>query len=393
VSALKVLLASQYFQRYTDRFDFRLAMYLKREGVEVNLLVPSLSNETRIINGLKVYCFKPTPAVRFISGQILKGSYILDMFKKSLTIVKKESIDLLQAFFAIPPGLAMVFSKKANGRPMILNVTGDDVSVERQITYGYRLDPIANRLINFVLRNTDQVIVPSYRFEKLTVLAGAHKERITVIPWGVDLNTLRHVESSSEEPSAKARLIASPNEAVIISMCRHTRVKGLKYLLYAMPRILAKYPNVKLVLAGSGKETQRLRNTSDDLKIARNVIFPGYVRGLDKMKLLERSDVFVQPSLSDAFPLSALEAMAIGKPIIITNKVGLADFLKNGECGFTVNSGNSEMLADAILKLLEDNNLRSRLGENAREKAKEFSLDRTAKKILNVYHKALQAGA
>lgn len=83
--------------------------------------------------------------------------------------------------------------------------------------------------------------------------------------------------------------------------------------------------------------------------------------------------------------------MAGGKPIIITDRVGLADFLKNGECGFIVEPSNPASLTDAISKLLSDDNLRLRLGENASRKAKEFGWNKITKSVMDVYHKALSS--
>jgi glycosyltransferase involved in cell wall biosynthesis len=387
-----VLLASQSFAEKTDRLDrldFRLAMHLKRRGIEVVILVPSSASTSKTAGGLKIYLFKPTPIVRSISRRVLKGSYIIDMFIRSLPLIKKENIDLLYAFFAIPPGVAMAICKKVTGRPLVLNVTGADIGIAKEIKYGFRLDPVANRLVNLVLKNTDQIIVPSHRFKELAIIAGADRKRITVIPWGVSLEKFPFVEKELREPLMIKKFNLKPKDRVILSLCRHARVKGLDYLLYAMPRILHEYPNVKLVLAGLGKETERLKDLAKNLKIEHNVIFPGYVRGEEKLKLLAAADIFVQPSLSDAFPVSALEAMASGKPFVITDKVGLADFLKNEECGLIVKSGNAKTLADAILKLLSDDNLRFRLGEKARRKAEEFAWDKIIRRVISVYHKAI----
>jgi len=382
-------LASQLFLKSTDRLDFRLATHLKREGVKVVLLAPSSVSTSKIVDGLKVYLFKPTPIVRSVSSWVLKGSYIVDMFIRSLALVKKENIDLLCAFFAIPPGVAMALCKKVTRRPLVICVTGPDVSIVREIKYGFRLDPVANRLVNCALKTSDQIIVPSYLFEGLAIMAGANRNRITVIPWVVNLEEFLFVEKGVREPLIRNKFNLNPQDRVILSLCRHARVKGLNYLLYAMPTILREHPNVKLVLAGIGKETEKLKGIAKNLKIDHNVIFPGYVRGGKKLELIAIADIFVQPSLSDAFPISALEAIASGKPIIITDRVGLADFLKNGECGFIVKSGNAEMLADAILKLLSDDNLRLRLGEKARRKAEEFNWDKIIKRVISVYYKAL----
>lgn len=372
----------------TDRPELELARHLKSEGIEVSILAPSLVSGSRLVDGIKVYLFEPTPLLRSLSRRVLMGGYTLDMFIKSFTLVKKKKVDLLHAFFSIPPGVALAFCKKPTSRPLVTTVTGAGIGMVKEIRYGFRWKPIPNALINFALKNSDQIIVPSPFFEELTTMAGAERKKITVIPFGVNLENFRIPEKRVRE-SLRSRFNLVAEDRVVLSLCRHARVKGLNYLLYAMTRVLREHPNVKLVLAGSGKETENLKVIAKNLKIDQNVVFPGFVLGKRKTELLATADIFVQPSLSDAFSLSALEAMASGKPVIMTNRVGLAGFLRNGECGFIVKPSNSDALAEAMLRLLSDDGLRLRLGENARRKAEEFDWNEITKKAAEVYYKAL----
>jgi glycosyltransferase involved in cell wall biosynthesis len=385
-----VLLASQFVFESTDRLDFRLGRYLTQEGVEVVMLAPSSVTNSEIVDGIKVYLFKTTPILRNLSKTVFRARYILDMFIQSLAVVKKERIDLLNAFFAIPPGLAMALCKAVTGRPLILSASGADIGVVKEIEYGFRLDPIANKWINFVLKKSDQIIVPSYRFQELAKHAGANTTRTSVIPWGVNLHRFHFMEKKDRYSTIRAKFNIQLKEKIILSLCRHAPVKGLDVLLYAMPIILQKYPNVKLVLAGSGKETAKLQVITKILQINHKVVFAGYVQGEEKLQLLATTDLFVQPSLSDGFAISVLEAMASGIPVVITDKVGLADYIKNGSCGLIVKSGNPEMLANAIIKLLLDDHLRLKLGERAKVKAEEFKWDTIIKRIICVYDNVLE---
>ncbi|MEM3731853.1 MAG: glycosyltransferase family 4 protein [Candidatus Bathyarchaeia archaeon] len=200
-------------------------------------------------------------------------------------------------------------------------------------------------------------------------------EKIFVIPNGVD--------SDFFKPSSK-----DPN--LITWVGRLVPEKGLVYLLYAMREIVRVHPNVKLFVIGGGPLEARLVKLADELSLSGNVRFVGSVGRAEVARFLSRSSIFVFPSLREGLPLSVLEAMACGVPVVGSDIPGINDVIVNGGNGLLAPAKNSEALADAVLTLLNDAELRKKMGQNARNLIIEkYSWDKIIYKIEKVYSEAM----
>jgi N-acetyl-alpha-D-glucosaminyl L-malate synthase BshA len=135
----------------------------------------------------------------------------------------------------------------------------------------------------------------------------------------------------------------------------------------------------KLILAGDGPERNNLERLARELNIWDDVIFLGKVR--DTAHVLEIADVFLLPSETESFGLAALEAMAVGVPVISSNTGGIPEVNIDGETGFLSDVGDVESMAANALKILENGALHQSFRENALKRSHEFALD----KILPMY--------
>jgi len=169
---------------------------------------------------------------------------------------------------------------------------------------------------------------------------------------------------------------------------RLVKLKGISYLLQAMPAIIEKFPSITLVLAGGGEYENTLRKEADFLGIHKNVLFAG--PRLDFPELLKLFDLFILPSLSEGLPMALLEAMAAGCPIIATNVGGIPMAIQHGENGSLIEPGNSDILSSEIIKLLKDNELRNRYVKKGREVFKKnFSVEVMMEKYQSLYLKEI----
>ena len=134
------------------------------------------------------------------------------------------------------------------------------------------------------------------------------------------------------------------------------------------------FQDVRLVLAGHELDsTEKLfKRLPDGLR--KRVSYAGFVRGEDKLSLLSRARVFVLPSRHEAHPVSILEAMACGNPVVVSDIPELRYIGENG-LGLMFHSGSSGNLVEKLVMLLEDERLRRRLGEKGREYASKFLWD------------------
>jgi len=203
------------------------------------------------------------------------------------------------------------------------------------------------------------------------------KEKIEVIPFGVDVEKFKYTPPSKE-----------PN---ILTVGYHIKRKGFDYLIRAMVDVVIEFKDAKLHIVGHGPQTSNLKRLVKELNLTKNVIFHGRVSDERLLQLYEHCRIFCHPSLSEAFSPVRLEAMASGKPIVATTSAtGVEEMIENGKTGFLVPPADSEALADAILKLLSDYDLACRMGKKAREIVEEkYDWNIVAEKYYNVYLKLL----
>ncbi|RJQ52816.1 MAG: glycosyltransferase family 1 protein [Actinobacteria bacterium] len=149
---------------------------------------------------------------------------------------------------------------------------------------------------------------------------------------------------------------------IVSSFGRHDLVKGFTYLVEAMPRILAEHPNTVFCLFGDGKQRQALESQAGRLGVSEMARFPGWTD--DVYAMLALTDVVVMPSLSEVAGQSVMEAMAAGKPLVVTDVGALREYA--GEDALSVPPMDAKALARAVNRLLASKELRKRLGEAAR---------------------------
>lgn len=189
---------------------------------------------------------------------------------------------------------------------------------------------------------------------------GVSAERLIVIP---DLVDCTHYQPTAVPP---APLDPGPT---IVSVGRLTQEKGHRLLVEAMPRVLREVPEARLALCGQGPEEAALRARAGALGVAARVMFAGFAA--DVRPLLAAADVFAMPSLCEGLGVAALEAMAMGKPVVASDAGGLPEAVADGETGLVVPKGRVEPLAAALAALLSDPGRARQMGEAGRRRALE----------------------
>jgi len=172
---------------------------------------------------------------------------------------------------------------------------------------------------------------------------------------------------------------------IIGTLARLIPSKGIRILLDAMPHLLHKYPEALLLVGGGGEEQEALERQARALGIADRVVFVGPVQ--DPRDFYRRLDVFVLPSLDEAFGLVVLEAMAMGLPVIGTRVGGVPEVLTHGVNGWLVEPGDSAVLAAGLRTLWADPILRRRVAEEGRRTAVRFDVTRAAAELQAEYER------
>jgi phosphatidylinositol alpha-mannosyltransferase len=170
------------------------------------------------------------------------------------------------------------------------------------------------------------------------------------------------------------------------------RRKGFKYLLRALPLVRQQFPNVRLVVAGTGKP-ERFAGTMEREGVA-GVDFIGFVPAAELPRYYASCDIFCAPSIErESFGIVLLEAMASGKPVVATAIPGYASVMANGREGLLVEPKDHQALALALVRTLADRELRARLGAAGRLSAARYAWPRIAARVLEVYERAAAGAA
>jgi glycosyltransferase involved in cell wall biosynthesis len=165
--------------------------------------------------------------------------------------------------------------------------------------------------------------------------------------------------------------------------------KSVHTLIAAMPHILAKHKNTHLMIVGGGHLRQKLEKLADQLGVSAHVTFLGLVSEEDKILAYNAADIFVMPSLAELEGMAVLEAMACGKPIIISDsRMSASRYFVDGN-GFLFKTEDHLDLSHQALKLITDADLRQKLGAKSYEKSRHYDIHKSVDKLEEVYYSAL----
>jgi glycosyltransferase involved in cell wall biosynthesis len=261
--------------------------------------------------------------------------------------------------------------------------THDDV---RGYSFIHRwLDTLANRLNHHVIAVSSSIRTFLCRKENLST------DKISVIYNSVDLSRF----SPKEDPGAKQearRKWGLPAEALIVGgVGRLHYQKNFPLFLEVAAEVCARLPQALFVIAGEGPERAALEEMSRRLGIASRVRFMGFVKEMPE--LYQSLDLLVLTSHFEGTPLTVLEAMAMGVPVVASRVDGVEEVLENGRDGILVPPGNKDLFITEIYRVLQDRSLRQQLAGEGQEKAqRQFSAEAMVRQVETLYLQCLENG-
>lgn len=228
---------------------------------------------------------------------------------------------------------------------------------------------------------SSRIIAVSEAVEQNLIDAGMPKKMIKVIYGGVDA-----IEKLPPEQihDIKSSYGIDDKDLVFGVAARLAEVKGHKYLIEAAEEVLKKHSGIRFVIAGTGPMEAQLKQMVEDKGLKQSFVFTGFIRDIGR--LYNIFDVNMICSVSEALCLGLIEGMSIGKPMIGTKVGGVPEVIQHGETGLLVQPRNPKELAEAILKLADNAELRKAMGTKAAAIMQEkFSASFMAKEILKLY--------
>lgn len=268
-------------------------------------------------------------------------------------IFREFKPDIVNTHFASSYGIT---SALAGIHPNILSVWGSDVyknPYESKMLF---------RLIRFALRRSDMVTSSSHVMAQQTKVIAGEDVDVTVIPFGVDVNKF--------SPSADGK----GNDEIVIGIVKTLKpVYRIDVLIRAFAIVCSKCKvPVRLDIYGEGELLGELKELAENLGVAQKVNFIGSIPNDQVPNALHKMDIFALSSERESFGVAAVEAMACGLPVAATAAEGFVEVIKDGNTGFIVPKNDYEQLAEKILELINNEELRKKMGQNGRERALEL---------------------
>jgi len=229
-------------------------------------------------------------------------------------------------------------------------------------------------LDRYTIKNADIVITPST--EIMNILLREFKtppSKIRVVPRGVDLNGL--FKKSSWE---------NVDRNLIFFAGRLDEEKGIQHVIKSMEYILKEIPQATLVIAGGGPQESNFKRLAQ--KLAPSVKFIGKISYRQMSKWYGKCNIFLMHSRFESFGAVTVEAMASGRPVVASSTGGSIDIVKNDETGILVEFGDVKGIADAVIKILKDEELAKKMGETGRKRVEEeYSWEKEANRMEKLY--------
>ncbi|MCF8565737.1 glycosyltransferase family 4 protein [Alicyclobacillus tolerans] len=184
-------------------------------------------------------------------------------------------------------------------------------------------------------------------------------------------------------------MYALEEEQIVLFVGRLVQEKGVHTLLEAAPKILSEQTNVKFVIVGTGPVEAELRDLAHRSGLGHKVHFTGFISDEERNHLFNIADLAVFPSLYEPFGIVALEAIAAGTPVVVSDIGGLADVVEHGRNGLKVYAGDASSLATQVTSLLRNPEWAKALSHTAMEQLKKYDWNRIAFDTLAVYQRVL----
>lgn len=347
-----------------------LALHLANMGHEVRILAPCY-NKNALPSQDIVPLGKTIPWIS--NGSVARITLSWWLLHKVNSILEEEKFDIIHFHEPLFPSLPWMVIPQSRS----LNIATFHAYYRRSIGYWF-WKPLCSRFYN----KLDGKIAVSEAARKFvsTYFPGDYQ----IIPHGIDLNRF-----SAEVPPMEDLHDGKLN---ILFVSRLEERKGVRYLLKAYRDIKKKLPNSRLIIVGPGNKSRY--EAWADVRKLKDIIFAGYVSSSDLARYYEAADVFCMPAVgAESFGIVLLEAMSAGKPIVASNIPGYAAVLDHGVEGLLVPPRDVKALAQALLSLLEDPNLRQQMGSRGRIKAERHSWEHITQRTMDYYLEVMEGKA
>ncbi|HNW56705.1 MAG TPA: glycosyltransferase family 4 protein [Bacteroidales bacterium] len=303
------------------------------------------------------------------------GGNLMDEINKyaivASVIAEENEFDIIHAhdWLAYPAGIAAM---EVSGKPLVIHVHATDFDRS-----GGNVNPDVYHIEKSGMDAASKIITVS----NLT-------RDIVINRYNIDPDKVETVYNAVEPVHVSEHMTVKKgfDEKVVTFLGRITLQKGPEYFIEAAYRVLKVMDNVRFVMAGSGDMLERMIRRAAALKITDRFHFTGFLKGADVFNMLDMSDVYIMPSVSEPFGISPLEAMQSNVPVIISKQSGVAEVLTHA---VKTDFWDIDAMADAIYGILNYPDLANMIIKNGKEEVIKLKWDNSARHVRDIYYRVL----
>jgi glycosyltransferase involved in cell wall biosynthesis len=326
------------------------------------------------VSGYSLYVQTNSKGTVDFSGRY-DGSLMDEINKYAIVasvIAEENEFDIIHAhdWLAYPAGIAAM---EVSGKPLVIHVHATDFDRS-----GGNVNPDVYRIEKSGMDAASKIITVS----NLT-------RDIVINKYHIHPDKVETVYNAVEPVKISENLIIRKgfDEKVVTFLGRITLQKGPEYFIEAAYKVLKVMDNVRFVMAGSGDMMERMMRRAAALKITDRFHFTGFLRGSDVFTMLDMSDVYIMPSVSEPFGISPLEAMQSNVPVIISKQSGVAEILTHA---VKTDFWDIDAMADAIYGILTYPALSNMFIKNGKEEVIRLKWDNSARHVRDIYYRVIE---
>ncbi len=373
---------------------FHMCKALAAAGADIHFIVPYVADHSSI-DFMKVSSAVPVDVKEVQKSGIAYDSFkfvhsdgheewvsLFDyhrLYEKSIDrIVTLGDFDVIHAHDWLTMRAAMR-AKQLSGKPLIIHMH----ATEADRSGGNGGNPMVEEIEYMGLVMADKIIAVSELTKQMIIKNyGIPADKIEVVYNSIDTSLYDDVVGANVYPYLEK--MRQHGYKVVMNFGRLTIQKGLHNLVYAMQKVVEKRPKTLLVFMGSGEQEQELMELAAEVGLSGNVLFTGFQRGKNWRDIFAVSDMFVMPSISEPFGLTALEAATFGVSTLVSRQSGVAEVMKSI---LKVDFWDIDEMANQIHGVLENQDLQDQLVSDGLYEVARMTWRHAADKLMNVYER------
>ena len=363
----------------------RFARLLKERGHNV-IFIGAQSKEHQDHSehyGIKTYRYRSLPVPKS-GGWNLAFPTVKELKK----VFQEEKIEIVHLILPMSGAIVAIKAAKALKIKIVAHSHSQPENLFMDMPKIFRpaLDHLWNKYLAWVYGQAQMLIYPTEMARSLLDKLAKKNQPSVVISNGIDLAEFKPVATQN----FYEKFNIPKNKIKLLFVGRLFPEKSIDTLIKAVPYIISEYKEVQVMIVGGGHLRGKLEKLARSLSISQAVTFLGLVSEEDKIIAYNACDIFVLPSLAELEGMVVLEAMVCGKPIVIADaKMSASRYLVNGN-GLLFKTQDYKDLAQQVLKLVKDEELRRKMGEASSKNIQQYDIHKSVELLEKVYYKVLE---